>query len=230
MNKNGKLISLLLLMLSIGLFAYVGSSIGGLVQANQQTLDFQDSNNITNLEVEETTTFYLLSDFSSGNNASSFLIDYECTSRFNNNYTTLVCDNYSQDHENTVILQVENTETNKFYIFADMGNTEVTINDYKSVAKIELPPGSYQISTTSSTFDYDVNFKLQDTELLVYILKTVVIGIIAICSFVGFIIAAVLSKKVKSHSNDYDYYDSQIKEQDHNSELFDEDDPFSKYD
>lgn len=231
MNGNGKFFASLLFIASICLFTFVGISIGDLIKFSEQNLDFQDDNTMIDFELENSEKFYLLADFESGSTGYVTFSNNDCEI-YSTDLTdnTIVCSRPFFEIEQQLVLKVIDTDTNEVYLFTDMGNTEITVNNYGSIAKITLPAGHYQLKTSFSTFDGEVNFKLQNTSIISSILKIVFGSILGIGSMIGFIVLIALYRTKKNKGTGYDYYDSKISKQDHNKELFDADDPFSKYD
>ncbi len=222
MNKNLSLLAMLLLIASFGLFVIVGTSISSLVNNMGDKVEFTNSSSNVTFTIDDETSFYLMADI---NYMGTYFLGMGPAGNYNQ-FDFSTNGDYVGD---SVYFSI--TDGTTYYYFDSMGFTSITENSYEAIARIKLPAGTYTLDNSSqSTFEFPLDFKLSNTKIVPDILKIVLVSILAIASMVGFVIIRLTSKKKNVGNHDYNYYDQQMNKQDHNQELFDADDPFSKYD
>lgn len=220
---------LLLVGLTAVLGFYLGKGIVFLVDASKTTIDFQMDTSF-DVTIDEENDFYLMLDDNSYevspltecdvNTANSFASTFQCNDGSDFSY-------YTRD----IKITMYNQDTDTYIYFDDMGNTSITSNEYEAIGRITLKKGTYTITTSSNMLFDESNLRLEDTQLVIGIVGVVFASLGLVGSLIGAIILLTMAKSNKKDSTDqYAYYDSQMNKQDHNQELFDEDDPFSKYD
>lgn len=190
---------------------------------NTEKIDIPFSSN-QNVFLEEDTNFYLMYDEHRESNRYSAHSD--------GGVYNLQVDGGWVDYTGLYKVLVQNTDTGTYYEVEPMPtNTSVTVNDSYAVGKVDLPSGNYLIisDVVSGAENGSFHFSQRGLILQIFIIIFSVFGIIG-----GFVFSVLryfhVNKRLPVNSfttNSTNIYETTSKE---NQDLFDDDDPFSKYD
>lgn len=221
-----KMFSLLLFGVTMILAYILFTNISGIVRTSQETIEFNETTTF-DLNVTDETSYYLMTNNQLLSSNLCYITNTDTESSYYCDYT--MSNILNQD--GGLSISVLNNETNQVHYIQDMGNTSITSNDYDAIGKISLEQGTYTVTATIDIESSYASFKLENSQLIKYILVTVFSAIGFIGSLIGAILLLSLSKlNTQSLDSQLDYYDRQIERQDHTVDLYDDDDPFSKYD
>lgn len=225
-----KLFAILLLGVAIVLGVYGGTLINNMVLTSTSTQDFQLDASDVEFEITDNQKHYIyLRNVLTNLNSDDYI---NCNISYTDTSSLVVCDSDSFPlFEDFIELEIYNKTLDQYYYINDMGSTSIQMNDYQAIGTINFDSGEYAVTIIDTSYHSESFIRFQDTSMIGSTILLVFVAIGFIGSIITSIVLYVLTLRVSKNSDDeYAYYDSQINKQDHNQELYDEDDPFSIYD
>lgn len=225
-----KLFAILLLGVAIVLGVYGGTLISNIVLTSESTQDFQLDASDVEFEISNNQKHYVyLRNVFTNVNSDDYM---NCNISYTDSSSLVVCDSDNFFlFEDYIELEIHNKTLDRYYYINDMGNTSIQMNDYQAIGTIDFDSGEYAVTIIDTSYHSESFIRFQDTSMIGNTILLIFVGIGFIGSLITSIVLYVLTLKVsKNNDDEYAYYDEQINKQDHNQELFDEDDPFSIYD
>lgn len=132
--------------------------------------EFKSDGNAITFTVSEETSYYLLADLEHRYDIFATNVCWVSETCLEGDGNVLIITDY-QNYESLydieyMRLTITNTKSNEVLYFLNARESTAKIGAYSTIGAIELQAGTYKIETFDETVDFDINFRLEDEDIV----------------------------------------------------------------